>query len=562
MKLGEAGFIIALLLFVTLYAVASVYQNINVARDYEISISTGKYDISIEILEPRTERKGTVVLIHGIIATKRMLKPLATDLVRYGWRVLLVDQPGHGITGGYYRITYEELETPGVALSRVLNQTAEFMENVEWYLSKIIKKDEKIAFGGHSIGALIAMIMSKNFTINTNFSVVATIGIAPPFWENIVNNTLPKNLLLCIGKHDEFIKADDLKMFIMPDLPDAVPVGETLGNFDDGTARKIIVSEYSDHIFEPYDPVIIGEMIKWLELSLGHESSSIIVLATYIAAMKALSALAGLVLVALLPIVFASNLGMISGGKRFPTIRLIRDSLIASCVVWSIVTIILLTMSLWFIIQLAGILGFIIPVLVGGYLTVATIALVIASSFLGRRDVISLFKKVYLYFTSDPNRGIFLGIIEGSVFIFILDITLGDVLAYMIPRTIGRLVIGFLLGTVIFIYFMFHEYLFRAQIQEIFGGRKRKAVMFSIGISLLSKVTVIMAISVILIYVSPFPVVAYIGVFGMVLVALLTEGLAAASYYATREILPHSFASAIVWASIAAAAFPVVSLTL
>ena len=49
---------------------------------------------------------------------------------------------------------------------------------------------------------------------------------------------------------------------------------------------------------------------------------------------------------------------------------------------------------------------------------------------------------------------------------------------------------------------------------------------------------------------------------GIVLVALLTEGLAAASYYATREILPHSFASAIVWASIAAAAFPVVSLTL
>jgi len=290
--------------------------------------------------------------------------------------------------------------------------------------------------------------------------------------------------------------------------------------------------------------------------------SHVVVLATLASALKALGTLVGLILVAMLPIVLADKIGMISGGKRFPTLKLIKNTLAAAYVIWPLVTIFFLLMLLRPLIELAGMLGYIMPVLIGGYLLVATIGLIVASSFLSGGEVVGVIKKVYLYIRSDPLRGMFLGLAEAVVFLLVLELTLGEVFMPMIPKSPGRIGMAILLGLMIFGYFIFHEYLFRAQIQEIYGGKKRRAAIISIGISLSSKIVVIIAIAGIVYVISPFSIVAVAGIFGMVLVALLTEGLAATSYYATREILPHALASAIVWASIAAAAFPVVIITL
>ena len=559
MKKGEAVFIISIIVSAVFYGVSSLMLNIGVASRKKDRIVTDEYEISIEIIEPIKNRVGTIVLIHGILSSKNMLRPYATDLVRYGWRVILVDQLGHGETGSKYRLTMDDIDDPAYALEKIINQSNSFRKALGAYLRSKLG-EEKIAFGGHSMGALLALLMAKEYDDDLN--IVATIAIAPPYLEGIVNRTVPRNILLCLGKYDEFITINDLKSYVNPDMPEVVEVGRTYGNFTRGDARMVFISPSSDHIFEPYDPLIIEQSIIWLSRSVGMSYSHVVVLATLASALKALSTLVGLILVAMLPIVLADKIGMISGGKRFPTLKLIKNTLAAAYVTWPLVTIFFLLMLLRHIIELAGMLGYIMPVLIGGYLLVATIGLIVASSFLSGGEVVGVIKKVYLYIRSDPIRGMFLGLAEAVVFLLVLELTLGEVFMPMIPKSPGRIGMAILLGLMIFGYFIFHEYLFRAQIQEIYGGKKRRAAIISIGISLSSKIVVIIAIAGIVYVISPFSIVAVAGIFGMVLVALLTEGLAATSYYATREILPHALASAIVWASIAAAAFPVVIITL
>ncbi len=558
MRKSEGVFLIGIMVFIVLYGLGTLLLNKGIANKYEEYIDTGEYKISVLVMEPYGEREGTVVLIHGILASKNMMKSFATDLVRYGWRVILIDQPGHGKTGGAYKLKYDDLQEPEKALEKLINQSYEFRSAVASYLRNKVD-DEYVVFGGHSLGGLFALLMSRDY--DRDFNILATIAIAPPYVEGIVNSTIPRNILLCIGKYDEFIFVDDLKRYINPKSPSSVEVGNIIGDFSNGTARRIYVSPNSDHIFEPYDPAIIEESIKWLGLCLGKGLIHVVVLSTTMASLKALAALAGLVVVSMSPLIFADRLGMISGGKRFPTIKLIKSTIIAAFVVWPLVTSLSLFLFLSVITGIAGKVGYIIPILVGGYLFVATIALIAASMFLSGKDVDVMIRKVYLYIRSDLRRCIILGSLEAAIFLFILDVTLGDIFMPMTPRSVGRILISIPLGLMIFGYFIFHEYLFRAQIQEIFGGKKRRAALISIMISLLSKMVVIVIISALIYFISPFQVVALAGMFGMILVAVLTEGLAATSYYATREILPHALASAVLWASIATAAFPVVMIT-
>lgn len=559
MKKSETVFLISLILLASIYYIASLIQSIGLEYSYEDSINLGEYKISLEVLVPEGERVGTIVLIHGILSSRKMLKPLATDLVRVGWRVILVDQIGHGESGGMYRLKFDDLSNLGYALKKLVNQTEDFRRALISYLKDHTEENEKVVFGGHSLGGLLSLILARESEGILN--ILATIGIAPPYIENVTNASSPRNMLLCVGKYDEFIPVDDLRKFVNPEYPEIVEVGKITGDFKEGTARKIFLSQYSDHIFEPYDPTIISEIIRWLDLCLGYTPRNPVILSTPMAALKALCALIGLILVAMMPIVFADKLGMLSGGKRFPTIKLLKNSLVASMVIWPFLTLIFLAMFIWPMVSLAGYLGYVMPVLVGGYILVATLAILISSNYLAGGDIKKTLRKIYIYAKSDLMRSLFLGALEAIVFLVVLDITLGDVLIPMIPRTLGRIVIMIPLAMMIFGYFIFHEYFYRAQIQEILGGKRRRAAILSIGVSLGSKMVVIAAITALIYFISPAPAVATAGLVGMLLVAFLTEGLAATSYYATREILPHAFASAILWASIAASAFPVIHIT-
>ncbi len=558
MKRSTAAFIAMSALFVSLLISAHCLERVGVANIYSTKIYSGGLSIAITAWEPVEERVGTIILIHGVLASKEMMYPLASDLARAGWRVILVDQMGHGGTEGQYILSTKDLEDSVRALGKIFNQTKGYRKAIINYLKDILAPNESIVFGGHSLGAFLAMVLAGE--VQKDLNVLATIAIAPPYFPGIVNSSTPRNLLICLGKHDEFIGLDIAKMYLNPTNPVVIKPGRLYGSFSNGTARMIFVSELSDHLLEPYDPKIISKVLEWIDNARGVKGVRHVALGTLIAEFKALAGLIGIAIVALIPPIVSSKLGMISGGKRFPAIEYAKTTIVVSIVVWPLLTVVLLAGFLSGMVTIAGRTGYVVPVLVSGYLFVATIAILFSSSILSRSSVKSCIQKTLLSIKSDFGRGTILGIIEAFVFIVILQMTYGSILISMVPQTPGRFLVFIPTAFAVFWYFMFHEYFYRAQIQEIFGGRRHIAIILSILTSLASKVTVMLTITFLIYIVSPIKVIAIFSLIGMTMIALLTEGLAAASYYATREIYPHALASAIVWASIVTAAFPTAKL--
>ena len=558
MRRSTLTFAVALALFISLAFSAYYLERLGVSQIRTTRIRGDGISIAITIWEPVGSRVGTAILIHGVLASKEMLYPLASDLTRAGWRVVLVDQLGHGGTEGYYVVSTEDLTKGETALRKILNQTIGFRAAIIRYVKEIANPGEKIVVGGHSLGAFLSMVLSSEMENDSN--IIATIAIAPPYLSGIVNSSTPKNLLICVGKYDEFIGLDATKMYLNSVDPDSVEPNKLYGSFSDGTARMLFVSDMSDHILEPYDPKIIGKILEWVGLARGVGGVRYVVLGTTIAIFKALAGLLGIIIVALIPPIVSNKLGMISGGKRFPMLKYLKNAIAASVIIWPMLTVVLLTIFLAGIVYVAGATGYVVPVLVSGYLFVATLALIVSSSILAGSNVERCVRKVFLLAKSDFARGTILGILEAAVFIVVLQMTYGSMLISMIPQTLGRALIFVPTAFAVFWYFMFHEYFYRAQIQEIVGGRRHLAISLSIGISLLSKVIVMLIIAFLIYMVSPYKVIAIFSLVGMAITALLTEGLAASSYYATREIYPHALASAIVWASIVSAAFPTANL--
>ncbi|MCR8433423.1 MAG: alpha/beta fold hydrolase [Crenarchaeota archaeon] len=555
MKKSMVGFLILLTMLALLLTLAYSFEYVGVARVSSITIENGgTLIIAAKVWEPVGTRLGTVVLIHGALASKEMLHPLASDLTRAGWRVVLFDQPGHGGTTGGYFISSGELVNTTLALKKVLNQTTEYRKMIIDYLRRETDSNETVIFGGHSLGAFLAILLAVE--AQNEFNVLATIAIAPPYFPGLVNSSVPRNLLICLGEHDEFIKFDAVRMYLDPTNSSDIRANRIYGSFENGTARMIFVSKFSDHILEVYDPAIISRVLEWIDNARGISGVRYVNLGTFIAALKAIAGLTGIALVSLIPLPIAEKLGMISGGKRFPIGKHVKVVIIASIIVWPLLTVVLLMSFLSGIVYIAGSIGYIVPILVGGYLFVAIVAIIFSSSVISKSNIKDHFKKVLLSLKSDFYRGTFLGVIEGILYVLLLHLTYGSIAIPVIPQTVGRMIIAIPTAFMIFWYFIFHEYFYRAQIQEILGGRRFSAATLSILISLTSKIVVIVVIIIMMYLIYPVATFTIIIALSMVLIALLTEGLSAASYYATREIYPHALASAIIWASIATAAFP------
>ncbi len=70
--------------------------------------------LSAWLVEPRGKPRGTVVLLHGIGADKRLMLPAARPIVDAGYRAVIPDLRGHGRSGGEY-LTYGVVESRDIS---------------------------------------------------------------------------------------------------------------------------------------------------------------------------------------------------------------------------------------------------------------------------------------------------------------------------------------------------------------------------------------------------------------------------------------------------------------
>jgi len=192
--------------------------------------------------------KPGVVVIHGVYQSKEWLRAFSIELARRGFVTLTIDAAGHGNSG--YSLV--DSDRGGAAALEYLNSLP--------YVSKL-------GIVGHSMGAGIA-IQALNLSNLVVDSLVFVGGGSQDMGE-WANNTYPKNLLVTVGKYDELFDIPELYTSLASTFGTGsiINPGQLYGNFNDGSARKLIIGQ-TNHLFETIDPQIISETIDWLNDSL------------------------------------------------------------------------------------------------------------------------------------------------------------------------------------------------------------------------------------------------------------------------------------------------------
>ena len=181
-----------------------------------------------------------VVVIHGIMQSKEWVMAFGIELARRGFVVLTIDVNGHGNSD------------PGTGSgAAALN-----------YISSLNYVDStQIGLIGHSMGGSISWSAISDSSVYVRALVLVGAGFSSsaPY--------IP-NTLIAIGSFDSLSSYPSNLTKLDPyfNVTGVVP-NTTYGNFTDNTARRVILPA-TNHLFETIDPIIVGESVDWMRLSL------------------------------------------------------------------------------------------------------------------------------------------------------------------------------------------------------------------------------------------------------------------------------------------------------
>lgn len=278
-KLERRGWLSSLILLVALTALIIATMSIAnlIRRDFghvevipmSISHSETPGTIAATVYRPINATEAApapgILLLPGYQDDKGAMAPLATELARRGYVVMAIDQYGHGET--------EVGMGPGGELAW-LTTTDSGMGGIVGYatLAELAYVNPgQMAVVGHSLGAWSAWSLASYFANVTDSTGVAwapraVVLAAADELEAQAFETAPafRNVLLIEPQFNELRRSD-------APITSIGPVGETLGDFADGTARGIVVVN-TTHRLMAADRTVTGVTIDWLDEALGHFS--------------------------------------------------------------------------------------------------------------------------------------------------------------------------------------------------------------------------------------------------------------------------------------------------
>jgi len=149
--------------------------------EQRIVLDAGGCHTPATILNPRItdEPPGTVVLLHGLSANRRIMMYLASEFAGHGLQVYALDFPGHGDSADSF------------SFAKSAECTAAAIE----YLSRNGRIDTtKTVLVGHSMGAAIAIGMADRIP------VAGTVAISPA--PMTLPKRMPSNLLVFSGQYE------------------------------------------------------------------------------------------------------------------------------------------------------------------------------------------------------------------------------------------------------------------------------------------------------------------------------------------------------------------------
>ena len=230
------------LIFTTPSSINITYNKTTKTKDGET--------ISFNVFEPNNgkKEKPAIIIGHGFMANKEMLKEYAIELATAGFVAITFDFRGHGQSSG------------GLNRNLLIND----VKAIKKYLENRADIDiEKLGYIGYSMGGYPGNKIVKD---DTDFKCFIGIGTSLSIDDDdCVNRTL--NILMILAKYDQAFDLKSSKKQIADRLDmdeDDVQVNKLYGSFEDGDATKLYLDDNSDHFLTAYDQDFIREARDWV----------------------------------------------------------------------------------------------------------------------------------------------------------------------------------------------------------------------------------------------------------------------------------------------------------
>ena len=229
----------------------SVWQIVSAGNGLNI-LHTQRNDVPITIVIPKNRAQNDlpVVLIgHGFAGSSVIMRGFAFPLAYAGYAAVLWDFDGHG------------RNPHSLAVS---NSGGDLLENAETALAGTLSLGigdaSQIAILGHSMGSGVAMNFGQQ-----NPDTKATIAVSPV--GTMVTPELPHNLLLLAGENEpSFVQNAELRL---------EEAGGPGGDFREGTARKMQIIPWVEHITIVFSSTAHQAAVDWLNAAFGIQPGAV-----------------------------------------------------------------------------------------------------------------------------------------------------------------------------------------------------------------------------------------------------------------------------------------------
>ncbi|MFX1374245.1 MAG: alpha/beta hydrolase [Promethearchaeota archaeon] len=220
---------------------------VNVKATYGKTVKTvDKETISFNVFEPKRAEinKKAIILGHGIMSNKEMLKGFAIELAAAGFVAIPFDFRGHGQSTG--ELERDLLINDINAIISYLNTRSDI-------------NTSSLGYFGFSMGGGPGIEVVNQ---STDFRCFIGAGTNLPIDVRKGNSTHPLNILMIVSRYDEVIKIKDLKEGLSDYTGIAtedLDVNRLYGSFQDGNAAMIYLDDNSNHVLGDWDTDFIRE---------------------------------------------------------------------------------------------------------------------------------------------------------------------------------------------------------------------------------------------------------------------------------------------------------------
>ena len=242
--------VLLIALFLAIFITGTVlilFLPVSIKSTYGLTVqATDGVAISFNVFEPRRTglNKKAVILGHGSMSNKEMLKGFAIELAVAGFVAVPFDFRGHGQSTG--ERDRDSMTTDINAIISYLNSRSDINTSALGYF-------------GYSMGGFPGIKMVNS---STDFKCFIGAGTWLPKEVRKGNSTNPLNILMILGRYDELIEPEDLKIGLSDytGIPlSELDVNKLYGSFQEGNASMIYLDDNSNHVLGNWDPDFIRE---------------------------------------------------------------------------------------------------------------------------------------------------------------------------------------------------------------------------------------------------------------------------------------------------------------